>query len=268
MADIGGLLAKLERADKHIFDLTELRDDWKEGEEDRIGIEDDPNTRDRIYKVINIPPIPEDIPLITGDAVHNIRSALDHLAHALMVLSKRSPGPFDRVQFPIAVNSKKFETVKTRIKGARPEAIKAIEGIEPYGGGAGEILWHLHSLDIIDKHRLLIPAASANLRQSMLPTMISGLRYRFLGTIGHYSDAQLARAFLTPSKGVPFPLKAGDILCVVRKSQVNEHIYFPFEIAFREPLGVAEKSLVDTLHRMKDFVRYVIVDFNRRGLLD
>jgi len=224
MADISGLLAKLERADKHIFDLTELRDAWKEGEEDRIGIENDPKTGNRIYKVIDIPPIPEDTPLIAGDAVHNIRSALDHLAHALMVLGKGSSGPFTRVQFPIAINSKNFETAKTRIKEARPEAIKAIEDIQPYGGGTGEILWHLHSLDIIDKHRLLIPAASANLRQSMPPSMISGLRYKFLGTVGHYSDAQLARAFLTPSKGVQFPLKVGDILCVVSKSQVNEHI--------------------------------------------
>jgi hypothetical protein len=53
----------------------------KEGEENRIGVEDDPNTGNRIYKVIDIPPIDDEIPLITADAVHNIRSALDHLAH-------------------------------------------------------------------------------------------------------------------------------------------------------------------------------------------
>lgn len=170
--------------------------------------------------------------------------------------------------FPIARGPEKFKAAKTRMEGARPEAVEAIDGVQPYGGGAGEILWHLHSLDIIDKQQLLIPAASANLLQSMSPSMIGGLRYRFLGAIGRYSDAQLARAFLTPSKGVPFPLKAGDVLCIVPKSQVSEHMYFPFEIAFGEPQVVAGKSLIDTLHRMKDFLRYVITDFNQRGLLD
>jgi hypothetical protein len=268
MADITALVAKLGWADKHIFHLKELRDDWKEGEEDRIRIENDPHTGNRIYKVIDIPPIPEDTPLVTGDAVHNIRSALDHLAHALMVVAKGSPGPFPYVYFPIAADIEKFKAAKTRIEGARPEAVKAIDGVQPYGGGAGEILWHLHSLDIIDKHQLLIPAASANLRQSMPPSMIGGLRYRFLGMIGRYNDDQLARAFLAPSKGVPFPLKVGDVLGIVPQSQVSEHMYFPLEIAFGEPQVVAGKSLIDTFQRMKDFVRYVITGFNQRGLLD
>ena len=56
MDDITPLLAKLERADKHIFYLKELRDAWKEGEEDRIGIKDDPKTGNRIYEVLDVPP--------------------------------------------------------------------------------------------------------------------------------------------------------------------------------------------------------------------
>ena len=56
MADITALVAKLEWADKHVFHLKELRDSWKDGEEARIGIENDPHTGNRIYKVIDIPP--------------------------------------------------------------------------------------------------------------------------------------------------------------------------------------------------------------------
>ena len=120
----------------------------------------------------------------------------------------------------------------------------------------------------MDKHQLLIPAASANIRQSMSPAEIGGTRYRFVNVLGKYSDAQLARAFLAPSQGVPFPLKAGDILRVVPKAQVNEHMYFPFEIAFREPQIVAGKPLIELLHKMKEFVRGVIMEFNSAGWLD
>jgi hypothetical protein len=137
-----------------------------------------------------------------------------------MVVAKRSPGPFPNVYFPIAVNSEKFRAVKATTKGPRPEAIKTIDDVQPYGGGAGEILWHLHFLDILDKHQLLIPAALANLRQSMSPSVIIGFRYAFLNVVGHYSDAQLARSVPHSIQRSPFPLKAGDVLCVVPKSQV------------------------------------------------
>lgn len=263
------LLAKLEWAEKHIFHLQELRDGWKEGEEDRVRFEDNPNTGERSYYVVDIPPIPADFALITGDAIHNIRSTLDHLAHALVVVCEKSPGPFQHVYFPIAIDSDKYKTAKTRIERAREDPKNAIDGIEPYGGGAGEILWHLHALDIIDKHQLMITTVSTNLRYSSPPIQAAMIKNLFLGMgSDELGPSQDAHAFLVESKDVIFPLKAGNKLCTRAKAEVSEHMYFPFEIAFGEPQFVAGKSVIETLHRMADFVRYVIRDFDARGFLE
>lgn len=92
--------------------------------------------------------------LIAGDAIHNLRSVLDHLAHHLVCIGMNSRGPFSHVYFPIAENRKKYDTTKADfVEGMRKDAKDAIDAEEPYGGGKGRLLWQLHQLDIIDKHR-------------------------------------------------------------------------------------------------------------------
>jgi hypothetical protein len=47
-----------------------------------------------------------EIGVIAGDAVHNLRSALDHLAWQLALLNTAKPHP--RTQFPIARSESEF----------------------------------------------------------------------------------------------------------------------------------------------------------------
>src|SRR5215469_737042 len=88
-----------------------------------------------------------------GDVVHNLRSALDHLAHQLVVAGGGTP---DRdTMFPIAKDLNAYESSKpAKVKGMKPQAIKAIDALEPYKGG-NDLLWRINELDIIDKHRTL-----------------------------------------------------------------------------------------------------------------
>jgi hypothetical protein len=107
-----------------------------------------------MYYLGSVAPVPTDVPSITGDAVHNLRSALDHFAYRLVCVGTDSPGPFDSVYFPIGERAREF---KVRIRAIRkclqPDAVKALTEIQAYPSGAGQALWHIHKLDIIDSKR-------------------------------------------------------------------------------------------------------------------
>jgi hypothetical protein len=111
--------------------------------------------------VPTVPTINFDALCLAGDIVHNLRAGLDHLAQqlALVYTPTLSDKELKGVEFPISEISTKYETDKARkVKGINPEAVKAIDALQPYGDGNSEfssLLWRLHALDNIDKHRNL-----------------------------------------------------------------------------------------------------------------
>jgi hypothetical protein len=92
---------------------------------------------------------------VAGDIIQNLRSSLDHLVyHLVEVGTRQTPG--DNTGFPIVRDPKDYESAKARkVKGARPEAIKAIDTLKPYKGG-NDALWRLHDLSNMDKHRFIV----------------------------------------------------------------------------------------------------------------
>jgi len=102
-----------------------------------------------------VPTLPANVIATAGDVVHNLRSALDHLAYQLVVVGTPSVEPHRRIEFPIAKDATTYESTKAvKVEGMRPEAVKAIDALQPYKGGChGDILWRIHELDNINKHR-------------------------------------------------------------------------------------------------------------------
>lgn len=92
---------------------------------------------------------------ILGDAVHNIRAALDLAACEMC----RRKGKSDKdVYFPFAASADLFEEQisRSKIERAGPEAGTLLRKIAPYRGGNDD-LRAIHDLDIMDKHRILLP---------------------------------------------------------------------------------------------------------------
>lgn len=128
------------------------------------------------------------IGLLIGDALRNMRSALDNLAFAL---SSSYTNPLsdefaNSSEFPIfgdedrqgnsGVGEAKFTAVDRRgdpargsglakIRGWPPDAKTIVEGLQPYKRGQdfrSDPLWVLHELDRLDKHRLLHTTVAAS----------------------------------------------------------------------------------------------------------
>ena len=148
---------KIKRAHEHIEQLPILLGAFLESRPYKLDVKHDPKTGYNFIEFETTQPLPPAIPLTIGDALHNLRAALDY-AFWEIVLCTTKQLPSQYVSFPCLKTREKLEAaLKSRdIEAAGPDIIDLIRNeIKPYPGG-NDPLWALHRLDIADKHRLLI----------------------------------------------------------------------------------------------------------------
>lgn len=141
--------AKVERARQFIAELEAFAEDYK-------------NSKPWTGKLVKVP---GDLQIvidkrdagltpscIVGDAVHNLRTALDLMATELA--DSRAKG----VYFPFAGNSNDLDDMikQKRFDRCGPDAVALLKTFKPYNGG-NYALRALHDFDIQDKHKYLIP---------------------------------------------------------------------------------------------------------------
>jgi hypothetical protein len=149
---------KIQRAKKHLRDLAADLLAARNVRTTVVGTKVDAHTGRTSQGFVTLPRLPIDAVATAGDIVHNLRSALDHLAYQMVIVGSGSE-PSRRVEFPIAKDSATYEAEKARkVKGMRQLAIQAIDNVKPYKGG-NDALWKIHELDNIDKHRTLFSVA-------------------------------------------------------------------------------------------------------------
>lgn len=107
-------------------------------------------------------PIPDLFALMIGDATHNLRSALDHLATGIVRTIKPNASPY----FPMCKN--RDSIIGDKMISARLDAIdEALPGsrdlflnkIRPAGSGT-DLYWSFHAIDNDDKHSLIVPTVT------------------------------------------------------------------------------------------------------------
>jgi hypothetical protein len=150
---------KVERAYKHIEDLEDAIRPYSNAVMHGVRFEHDPNTGKPALKTAPVHIYDSNIPAITGDAIHNLMCALDHLTFHLVEVGVAAgiprKGKWENIQFPIAHDSETYETRKMRyVEGARREAIEALDRLKPYKSG-NPALWFLYKLDNTDKHSFI-----------------------------------------------------------------------------------------------------------------
>jgi hypothetical protein len=255
------LLAKVERAKKHIVDLEAERDQFYLSNPVRFRAENDQKTGEHNWYVAEIKPIPLSFAVIIGDAANNLRSALDHMAYNLVCVGEGAVKTFQHAKFPVGSDLADYKNQRTKaLKGMRPDAIAAIDALQPYVGGAGEYFWHLARINNHDKHKLLLTSWSSFDGH----TAFKSEREWIAKFHGGGSD-QYRSAFIAPAMRI-FPLKLGDRVLTASESDIDETMSFLVGIAFVEPEIVKGNPVIDTLHEMTKLVRATIFDFDRQGL--
>jgi len=151
-----GVAAKLSRAIEHLAALDALALAYMISDPTRFDVIPDRATNSyTVTAQIVAPPI--ELAVVFGDALHNLRSSLDHLARLLVLADGKSP--IDRghraTAFPILLTAPKDPIdIAPGLKG---EARVLLEEVQPYRSDAPaeHPLWRLHELNNVDKHRLL-----------------------------------------------------------------------------------------------------------------
>lgn len=237
MLNLKAARSKIERARKHIADLDAERIAFL-GSDPYAGIarfnSEDNQT---IFVLESVPEIPDSIPTILGDAVHNLRVALDYLASELV----RTAGLESKgVYFPIAENAEKYAAESGGKTKGMPEAAKSkIDALQPYGGG-NEGLWVLHKLDIIDKHRLL-PAVGMKIGSFQVNLSLTPTEYNF---------------------AMPSILEKGDIIgWVAGNREADKQMSVTADLTFGEPESLEGRPMIETLNQLVGMVEAIISHF-------
>ena len=151
---------KLKRAEEHLQELEAALTSFDKLNPCMLIKDVYPNDRRQLFRArfaIEPPPI---LGIIAGDAVHNMRSALDWLVCQLSLLN--GANTLQGVEFPIfedIPSGRLKQSFEYKIRFLPDEAKQAAEVLQPYHTGhRAELqrLWILQQLDITDKHRGLI----------------------------------------------------------------------------------------------------------------
>ena len=210
---------------------------------------------------VHIPdPLPVEWSTYIGDAAHNLRSALDHLAFELNSKGYADthqgaplpPADAKQSEFPIFGDEDSagspgqgptlFTSGLGKIKHAPAPARTIIEDVQPYKRGKDfrdHPLWLIHEMDRIDKHRDLVLTAAAVPR-----TQINSIHFEKV------IEAAIERVG---------PVKHGDELSywvVPRGQEPDEDMAFTRGVAFGEGTPAQGSPPVETLRSLRNYIRF------------
>ncbi len=186
--------------------------------------------------------LPAGVPLMIGDVVHNLRSALDLMMYEMVALTGTPPS--DNLYFPFRSTAKRLEEAvrDPEVQRLGPSVINLIVNeIKPYpesAGGNGR-LYALHQLDIMDKHKLLIPAITMVWAKGLDAEADNGSRLTNL-RLTAWQGARLSAITVPGRVRITNPGQASGA------------------IAFREPKFFTGDSVVPTLHILSRLVESVV----------
>jgi hypothetical protein len=174
---LNGCREKIKRAEEHREGLDREVATWLEARPMPFTAEYDSQTGSHIARITAVP---EAIPtlrwgVIIGDVLHNLRSALDHLAWELAHWGGRTPSDPGGVKFPIADSLVNFRSGAATRATKQMDAVHVakIESLQPYHALTGPDRYtgaFIHPLAFVrdlsnaDKHRLTTPILAVSQR--------------------------------------------------------------------------------------------------------
>lgn len=247
-----GSRVKIERARKHLAELNGAVNRFLNDGPYRVVPEFDRKTNQQVRRVKVTKEIPIEFGAIIGDITHNLRSALDLMAHQLVLNNGNTPT--DNTAFPIGYNRQQFKTKAIpKIQKASDRAIRLICRLKPYHGG-NERFFALHEISITDKHKIVLTCGSLfqdSLVEVRIPNpdgsfRIGKARVRTQPSIFPLEDnMELQRFWSAAEAGVEIEEK------------------FAFQIAFNEPASVKGQPIVVTLQQLINLTERTVEIFDR-----
>jgi hypothetical protein len=146
---------KVHRADYHIADFNRQVDSFVLSKPNEFEIHSDPKTGMQTIRIRFLKQVPDAIPFIIADAIHNLRAALDHVAWELAAIGN---GVQNRhTKFITGGDRQSFKGLCNGIETPSQWVKDAICTQEAFPGGRGHELYNLTELNNADKHTITAP---------------------------------------------------------------------------------------------------------------
>lgn len=156
-----GVRAKLDRAWEHIETLDAATAEFFESKPYEVVGEFEPDVSEWVVSINPFTEPPPRVPVILGDVLHNLRSALDHLVCQLALLDTGETADCAKTQFPITSSEDNFmEKEPAGLRGLSDVHRAQIERHQPYHAGArmhDHVLMIVSSFNNVDKHAVVHP---------------------------------------------------------------------------------------------------------------
>jgi hypothetical protein len=204
-ADLSAVDLKLDRAHKHIQTFSrDLKTFLKSNPPPFDFRTKEPRSSNKsgeyvLYAIVRQPP-PRELALPIGDAIQNMRTALEYLAYELSSPRARKEG---KTAFPIFEDECEFKVRGVpRIKSIKGDERALIERVQPYAAtkiASNDPLAILRRLSNLDKHQLLVPMiAAVDLRESWIGSDNADIRFTYIarGPVKH--DTKIVAFTATP----------------------------------------------------------------------
>ena len=170
---------KINRAEKHFSELSLM---FRKKKPFGYFLETNCNTGERATFAKKNKDVANEAAIIIGDILHNLRASLDHAYWNCTEKFAKSDGERRNIQFPITSTE---IALKDSVLPGLPSRVSedfaiAIESLRPYRDGGNRLLCAIHDLDVLDKHKLLIPTGdftkiTSSMIQRQIPDFPSGL---------------------------------------------------------------------------------------------
>jgi hypothetical protein len=251
---------KIDRANHHISDVDARINIFLEANPCALRPQYNPKTAFTEYMVEDVTEVDPSISLVIGDAVHNLRAALDHLVVALV--KDAGSSLTKSTYFPISDSLGKYTTTAPgQVKGISVPDEKRIDSLQPYLGG-DDRFWWLHRMDITDKHNLILTQTQC----------VGGINYAVsdadaLGSLGFPdflgpNPSTEKKPVMIPWSGPLLVPKKGEILFHFPGNTEKDKDMKPsFDIAFGDAEVFKDKLVIPTLRELADLVKGVVKVF-------
>ncbi|HVW81100.1 MAG TPA: hypothetical protein VHB69_09205 [Mycobacteriales bacterium] len=162
-----------------------------------------------VYKIYKLKKTPRYWPLVLGDFLHDMRSALDNMAYAFAAQT-HDPLPDQierRIAFPItdSVGEYRNKARNLAADAGQPFA-DYVESVQPYGGltSVHAALWQLQRLNNVDKHRKVsVVHISIQSQQIIRPdSILKESSYTLMGSVE--DGAEIARFTFHRPRSQPY----------------------------------------------------------------
>jgi hypothetical protein len=152
-------LLKLKRAKQHLDSLESVVTEYRSSHPNALSPQYDISTDQTSWVVVIGEDIKDEIALLLGDIIHNGRSSLDLLANDH--LTDAGLTPTRNTYYPFAENAAQMQDRLTRtgLIGLAGQSLSYFL-TNPPSKDRNPVLYSLHALDIVDKHRTITPVTS------------------------------------------------------------------------------------------------------------